>query len=128
MAKQAQIQTEHSELKTLAQNIITDQQNEITQMQNWRKQWYPNLAPTGGMGMNMGHMDISTDTSKPFDLRFINAMISHHEGAILMAKEAQIKAEHSEIKTLANAIITAQTKEINEMKQWKQQWYGASHI
>jgi uncharacterized protein (DUF305 family) len=123
MAKLAQTQAQHGEIKTMANNIITDQQNEIIQMQNWRKQWYPNLAPTSGMGMQMGDMQISTDNSKPFDLRFLNAMVSHHQGAVLMAKEAQQKAEHQEIKTLANNIITAQTNEITQMKQWKGQWY-----
>jgi uncharacterized protein (DUF305 family) len=126
MAKEAQTKAEHSEIKTLANNIITAQQNEITKMQDWRKQWYPNLGPTGGMTVHMGDMKISDDTSKPFDQRFIDPMISHHQGAIDMAKEAQTKAEHSEIKTLANNIITAQTKEIQDMQQWRTQWYGAA--
>ena len=118
MAKDAQTKAEHSKIKTLANNIITDQQKEITQMQNWRKQWYPNLGPTNGMTEHMGDMKISDATSKPFDQRFIDAMLSHHQGAIDMAKDAQTKAEHSEIKTLANSIITVQTKEMQDMQNW----------
>jgi uncharacterized protein (DUF305 family) len=93
-------------------------------MQNWRKQWYPNLGPTGGMTEHMGDMKISDDTSKPFDQRFIDAMLSHHQGAIDTTKDVQTKAEHSEIKTLANSIITAQTKEMQDMQSWRTQWYG----
>jgi uncharacterized protein (DUF305 family) len=124
MAKEAQTKAEHAEIKTLANNIIADQQKEITKLQNWRKDWYPNLAPTTGTGMDMGDMKISEDASKPFDLRFMDAMTSHHQGAIEMAKDAQTKAEHQDIKDLAAAIITAQTNEINDMKQWKKQWYN----
>jgi uncharacterized protein (DUF305 family) len=125
MAKQAQSQAERSEIKQLAEAIITAQQAEITQMMEWRSLWYPDLAPTSGMGMDMGPMMISDGTT-PFDQRFIEAMIPHHESAISMAKEAQQKAEHPEIKELASAIITAQEAEIAQMKQWMLDWFGVS--
>jgi uncharacterized protein (DUF305 family) len=124
MANQALKEAEKPEIKTLAENIVKAQQSEIAQMQDWRKAWYPDLAPTGGMNMAMGEMMIGTDANKPFDQRFIEAMIPHHEGAIAMAKDAQQKAEHTEIKTLASTIITAQESEIAEMQQWSQQWFG----
>ncbi len=124
MANQALKEAEKPEIKTLAENIVKAQQSEIAQMQDWRKAWYPDLAPTGGMNMAMGEMMIGTDANKPFDQRFIEAMIPHHQGAIAMAKDAQQKAEHTEIKTLASTIITAQESEITEMQQWSQQWFG----
>jgi uncharacterized protein (DUF305 family) len=39
-----------------------------------------------------------------------------------MAKEAQGKAEHAEIKTLAGQIIKAQEAEIKMMSDWKAKW------
>lgn len=125
MAKQALSQAERPEIKQLAEAIITAQQAEITQMKEWRKVWYPNLAPTTGMGMDMGPM-LVPDGITPFDQRFIEAMIPHHEGAIAMAKQAQQKAERSEIKDIANTIITAQEAEITRMKQWLLEWFGIS--
>jgi len=38
------------------------------------------------------------------DLRFLDMMTPHHQGAITMSKEALDRAEHAEIKTLANKI------------------------
>lgn len=67
-------------------------------MTAWRQRWYPDLAPTGGLDMGMGEMAVSTDESKPFDQRFIEATLSHHQGAIAMAQMAQHMAEHQEIK------------------------------
>jgi uncharacterized protein (DUF305 family) len=49
-------------------------------------------------------------------------MIEHHEGAIDMAKLAETRAEHDEIKQLSQDITTAQEGEIAEMKKWQQQW------
>ncbi|WP_232280632.1 DUF305 domain-containing protein [Chloroflexus aggregans] len=58
------------------------------------------------------------DGDEPFDRRFLEAMIPHHEGAVAMARDALQKAEHAEIRELAQAIITAQEAEIAQMKQW----------
>ena len=124
MAEQALTESQRTEIKQLAQNIIRSQQQEVDQMTGWRKQWYPDLQPTGGMGMEMGDMEISTDTSQPFDQRFITAMIAHHEGAIAMAQEARTRAEHPEIKQLAEAIITAQEAEVAQLKTWNREWFG----
>jgi uncharacterized protein (DUF305 family) len=58
-----------------------------------------------------------------FDLRFIEAMIPHHEGAVVMAQEAATKSTHPEIKQLAKDIISSQQAEIKEMQGWLQTWY-----
>jgi uncharacterized protein (DUF305 family) len=123
MAQQAQREAERPELKQLADTIIKDQEAEIAQMQQWRQQWFPDLAPTRGMGMDMGTMEVANDPNKPFDQRFIEAMIPHHEGAIAMAQDAQQKAERQEIKDLAGRIITAQEAEIAQMREWQQAWF-----
>ena len=73
-----------------------------------------------GMMMNM---DLGAADSS-FDLRFINAMLPHHEGALEMAKEAQNKSKRPEIKKLAQEILTSQQAEIDQMKQWRKSWYG----
>ena len=77
------------------------------------------------------HSDMSmTDMSKQleglsgdaYDKAFIEMMIDHHEGAVDMAKLSDTRAKHDETKQLSKDIITAQEKEIAEMKQWQQDW------
>jgi uncharacterized protein (DUF305 family) len=41
MAREAQTEATHQEIRDLAGRIITAQQREIDQMQAWRAQWYP---------------------------------------------------------------------------------------
>ena len=43
-------------------------------------------------------------------------MIDHHQGAITMASLALDRAEHDEIKELAQAVIDAQEAEIDVME------------
>lgn len=61
-------------------------------------------------------------TGDQFDELFINQMIEHHQGAIAMAELVDTEAKHEELRRIAQDIITAQTKEINDMKTWAQTW------
>ncbi len=122
MAQDALANAEHSELKEFAQNVIMQQDGEITQMNVWRAKWYPDAAPTTGLGMHMGDMMVSKDTSISYDYRWIDAMISHHQGAIDMANDALKKSQNPDIINLCNAIIQAQTAEIAQLKTWRSQW------
>ena len=125
MAQQALEAAERPEIRQLAQAILRTQQAEIEQLRAWRTAWYPDLAPTSGTEMAMGPMSVA-DGSTPFEQRFIEAMIPHHEGALTMARDALQQAEHHELHDLAQAIITAQEAEIGQMRQWLQEWYGIS--
>lgn len=123
MAQQALEGASRPEIKNLATDIIRTQEQEVSEMRQWRDEWYADLPDTSGLEMAMGTMEIESDPQKPFDLRFIEAMISHHEGAIQMATEARDTAVHAELKTLAANIIAAQESEIAQMEQWKREWF-----
>ena len=49
------------------------------------------------------------------DRQFVDSMIPHHSGAILMCREARLA--DPELKTLCEAIIGAQRKEIDQMER-----------
>ena len=51
-------------------------------------------------------------------------MIVHHQGAVDMANQLLVSAKHDELKEFARGIIDAQSKEIQEMKDWEKSWYG----
>lgn len=79
----------------------------------------------GGMHaeMNMMMAELSGKTGDSFDQAFLSEMITHHEGAVLMAEAALENARHQEIKELAQMIISAQNTEIAQMKEWQKKWY-----
>lgn len=88
------------------------------------------MMGNGGESMSMADMmasmnaELSGKTGDAFDQAFISEMIMHHQGAVEMAQLALTNAKHQEIKDLANAIITAQNKEIADMRAWQSAWYG----
>ncbi|HEX9961895.1 MAG TPA: DUF305 domain-containing protein [Pyrinomonadaceae bacterium] len=130
MAKMAAAKAEHAELKALAANVITSQEKEIGEMKSWREKWFAGEAPAmnmemAGMSDSMKDMDMTklgSLTGNAFDLEFIEQMIPHHEGAVIMAKEALQKSQRAEIKNMANAIIRDQEAEIKQMKGWQAAW------
>ena len=79
-------------------------------------------------GMMGGNRNLNQDTGNnqmmgSVDKQFIEQMIPHHEGAVEMATLALEKSNRPEIKTLANAIILGQTKEIEDMSGWYKNWF-----
>lgn len=130
MAGSCATKAQHAEVKTLCANIISSQTKEITQMTEWRDKWFAGAAPAinmemPGMSGSMMGMDmkkLGTLSGNDFDLEFMREMIPHHEGAVVMAKEALQRSTKDEIKTLANAIIKAQEAEIKQMKEWQAAW------
>ena len=54
----------------------------------------------------------------PFDQRFLEAMIPHHEAAVVMAQQALERSGRDEIRRLAQAIIATQQAEIDQMREW----------
>jgi uncharacterized protein (DUF305 family) len=123
MARQALEAAERPEIRTLAEAIISAQEAEIAQLRAWRTAWYPDLPETAGMAIEMGAMEVAPGDT-PFEQRFIQAMIPHHEGALAMARDALQNAERQEIRTLSAEIISAQEAEIAQMRQWLRDWYG----
>lgn len=58
------------------------------------------------------------------DRHFIEQMIPHHEDAVSMADLALSRAEHNELRQLAETIRRDQTREIDLMGGWYRSWYG----
>ncbi len=71
----------------------------------------------------------SADGSVPFDQAFIDAMIPHHESAIAMASAAKAAGlTQPELMEIADAIIETQQDEIDQMMNWRLEWYGSSTV
>lgn len=138
MAEAALQNSQRDEIKQLAEAIIAAQQVEIDRMMEWRQEWYPDASKEPIMyHAAMGHsMTMTADVQAAmmmsddlgaaddgFDLRFINGMIPHHEGALAMAQDALEKSSRPEVQQLARDILSTQQVEIDQMQQWRKDWY-----
>lgn len=126
MARMAQERATRTELKTMAESIIAEQGNEITQMTAWLRDWH-GAQPKPMDHAVMQEMDremaaLRGAGGEEFNRQFAEAMIVHHQSAIDMARLVADRAGRDELKTLAQAIIGAQSREIEQMRQWLEAW------
>lgn len=138
MAEAALQNSSRGEIKQLAEAILAAQRGEIEQMKRWRSDWYPNASAEPVMyHAEMNHsmamtpemkaaMMMSEDLGKAdaeFDLRFLDGMIPHHEGALTMANQVLHNSDRPELQALARNILVTQQAEIDQMQQWRRAWY-----
>ena len=121
----------NADLIALAQQISAAQQPEINVMKVFLVQWTegtgnPTSSDSGhaGHGATMhGMVDAATMikleslNGAEFDKLWLQSMISHHQGAIEMAKAEIANGEHVDAIGLARRIVDTQQAEIGQMKQ-----------
>lgn len=136
MAEVAQERGQHREIKRLADAIIATQTDEISQMERIHKRIFgtevtpdPEAHEELGLSADEAGMHEAAaaelERAKPFDRAFIDEMVPHHRGAIRMAEAVLEETDDTQIEQLADAIISAQTREIGDMNEWRERWYGA---
>jgi uncharacterized protein (DUF305 family) len=119
LAEQLGKNTVRPEMKTLSQNILNDEPKTIAELYAWKKDWYgdtktvrdpivANLGPAG-------------DT---FDLRFLNAIIAHHEAGIVMTKETRSKSSRAEVLNNADAVEAFLSNGLQTLKGLRTTWYN----
>ncbi len=124
---------------SLGKTIWRDQAQEIKAMGQWRKAWYPEApvypvtlrsggdpnAMDGLMRMSAAQIQAmqmmsSTPTRDNRVNWFLEGMLQHHGGALIMAHDALNKSSNPTIRRLARNIIVAQRKEIIEIRKMLQ--------
>jgi uncharacterized protein (DUF305 family) len=117
-----------TDVMALAQRIKAAQTPEIETMRGWLKSWNePSEAGPGHdmstHGPGMGGMMSDADMKKLDAAQgtaaaklFLTQMTAHHRGAIMMAETEESSGQYRDAIALAKAIVTAQQKEIQEMK------------
>lgn len=131
MAQMAKEKARHAELKTLADDIIKAQQSEITRLKALDAKLEAAGVAKGDLGVDEAHSGMGMDMAEledasPFDKKFIDMMISHHEGAITMARAELSKGKNGSLRDMAEQIISAQQAEVNQMRDWRKAWYASS--
>ncbi len=120
----------------LGKTIWRDQANEIRAMGLWRKAWYPQ-APVYPVALTKGGdpnslagltrmsqaqidgMRMMGEAPTP-DTRvvwFLEGMLHHHGGALIMAHDALAKSTNPTIRRFARGVIVAQRAEIIELRR-----------
>lgn len=119
LAKQLEEKSFRFEMKTLAQNILNDEPKAIAELYEWKKSWYGDTKKVRDpIVANLGPAD------DKFDLRFLNAIIYHHENGIVMTKETRQKSSRAEILNNADAVEAFLSNGLQTLKTLRTAWYN----
>ena len=130
MAKMAASHASSPAVKNLATKIEAAQGPEIDTMTGWLKAWGKEAkagsGPMDGMDHGSGAMpgmmgdaamkSLDSADGASFDQMFLTMMMSHHQGAIEMAKTEQAHGKNTDAVALAKQIEADQTAELAQMK------------
>lgn len=118
VAEQAK-KSERAEVKNLAEAILKDEPKAIAELYSWKRDWYQDerkvldpVVPKLG------------DYDKTFDLRFLNAVIAHHENGVAMTQDVRLKSNRSEVLDNADAVEAFLKGGITMLKEWRSAWYS----
>jgi uncharacterized protein (DUF305 family) len=121
---------------SLGKEIWRDQAQEIKAMGQWRKAWYPEAPVDPVVLKSGGNPDAMADLTRMSTAQiqamqmmgstptrenrvnwFLEGMLAHHGGALMMAHDALNKSTNPTIRRLARQIIVAQRREILELRR-----------
>ncbi len=104
-----------AEIKQLAENIVAAQEKEIADMKAWYETWYKKpYADTGAYTPMMRELEKLSGAE--LDKAFLEDMVMHHMGALMMAEGVKTYITHEELTNLTKAILETQSTEIQKMK------------
>lgn len=128
MAKIAKAKSKRDEVLNLAEAIVTTQQAEIETLEQMKSDLPDTMSSMmDDNAMSQMRQDTADlEKADDFDSAFIAAMIPHHQSAIEMAEMVTNSGASPEVAKLAQAIIAAQTDEIEMMEKWSVDWYGTT--
>ena len=137
MAKIAKERANAPFIKALADDISSTQEREIEEMRTiYRRLTGGQLEPDPtahealGLSAEEAGMTHGPETNKmlrkadPFDRAFVDDMVPHHSGAVKMAEVVLKETSDTELRKLAEAIVSAQEREIEEMNAFRTKEFG----
>ncbi len=118
LAKDVADKTNRDEIKHLALEIQVNEPKLINELYAWKQAWYSDTSKVKEpLVPNLGAADYT------LDLRFLNALIAHHEAGIVMTQEIRTKSSRSEVLDNADAVEDFLKTSLITLRGWREQWY-----
>lgn len=142
MAGYVRDNTTNPSLKLLSTDIETSQGFQVGQMQGWLDSWHlqwqaptamawmghdmarPSSALMPGMATPAQMTRLESSHGTAMDILFLQLMIHHHQGGVMMAEYAREHAAEPYVVRLATAMYSLQSQEITQMEQLLRQLGG----
>lgn len=118
LAEQALV-SERQEIRDLASQILADEPAAIDELYHFKDAWYDDARQVREpRAVRLGEYN---DT---FDLRFLNALIAHHEEGLYMTRDIVTKTSRTEVLENAQKVDRFLASTRTTLEEWRETWYG----
>ncbi len=107
--------TRNEKVMILSHSIINKQTEDISILEEWRQQWYPNVNYSSTYSAIIPQL--IPLSGKEADKAFLEGMIVHHQTALIMSQQVLLIKTKKEVELFAKEIIILQTSEISQLEQ-----------
>lgn len=106
------LQSGRAEVRDFAQRSLDRHREEVTQMLEWRSQWYPYQPVQVLQNTRRRHFELMAEDA---DDAFLSTMLRHYEEGMFLAEEAGRKAEHLELKRYARQLALTREEQMETL-------------
>ncbi|NTU45559.1 MAG: DUF305 domain-containing protein [Chlorobiaceae bacterium] len=118
LAEKASI-SQRTEIRNLCKEILKNEPVAIAELYQWKKEWYGDQRKVRDPEVaNLGSSD------SKLELRFLNALIAHHENGVRMTREIRLKSSRSEVLDNADAVEQFLKGGLGMLREWRKEWYN----
>jgi len=118
LAEQAGI-SQKPEIKRLSADILKTEPLAIAELYRWKKGWYSDIKPVQEPeSVHLGSYN------RTFDLRFLNALVAHHENGIQLTREIRLKSSRNDVLDNAERVEHALHESLRMLREWRKEWYN----
>lgn len=116
---QAAEKSGRAEVRALAKDIQANEPKLIDELYTWKREWYGDERPVRDpIVARLG------EPNATFDLRFLNALIAHHDAGIAMTEDARRKSSRAAVLDNADAVEAFLVKTGAGLREWRKSWYN----
>jgi uncharacterized protein (DUF305 family) len=135
LASMVQGRTSRRELQRLAVSIHTAQNIDVAQMTAWLRardpaagddlvhsdtqpadRWFAGMMARGQL------RTLAATSGQRFDFLFVDMLVEHHKGAIVMSNEVFADGRDAEIALVASRTATYSRRAIGQLTTWRRRW------
>ena len=131
LAGLVQGRTSRPELQRLALNLRTAQTSDVIWMTAWLGARDPYLVHSdtqpadrrfAGMMARSQLRTLAATSGRRFDFLFVDMLLEHYKGAIVMADEVLADGHDAEVALLADRTVTDSQRAIAQLSSWRRRW------
>lgn len=119
MSRLAAVKAQNPQIRDFAQTAVKDQNSQVARLGQWQMDWYDTSTRIRPVKTDQDAIGrLNSLQGADFDRAYTQAMISNYTDQIDMARLAETKADHRQLKSDMSTVMQNRTSQLNQLCTW----------